>query len=91
MDKITEHKVELIDCLRADLFILQHVHAKSMVTDRQYQNLKHASPPDETVIKLIDQVIRKGEETCVQFLQVLKDPEVLKTYPKLKKILNIES
>uniref|UniRef100_A0A3B5A371 CARD domain-containing protein n=1 Tax=Stegastes partitus TaxID=144197 RepID=A0A3B5A371_9TELE len=91
MKMITEHKVELIDSLRADLFILQHVHAKRIITDRQYQKLKHISQPEETVTNLIDVVIGKDEETCDQFLQVLKDPEVLRTYPGLKEILNIES
>ncbi|XP_037645550.1 uncharacterized protein si:dkey-10c21.1 isoform X1 [Sebastes umbrosus] len=84
---IIEHKVELIACLRADLsFILQHVHARHIVTDRQYQNLKHLSQPEETVINLIDQVIDKGQEYCLRFLDVLKDPDVLRTYPQLKDI-----
>lgn len=89
---IIEHKVELIDTLRADLFILQKVHAKRIVEDREYQHLKNISPPEKTVIELIDKVIRKGQEKCVQFLQVLKDPEVLSTYPQLEEILkNMEA
>ncbi|XP_070771382.1 uncharacterized protein [Enoplosus armatus] len=84
---ITSHKVELIDCLRGDhSFILQHVHAKHIVTDRQYQDIKHSSLPEKTVTNLIDQVIGKGQETCSLFLEVLKQPDVLRTYPQLKQM-----
>lgn len=45
---IMEHKVEVIDCLRADhSFILQHVHARHIVRDRQQQNLMHSSLPEK--------------------------------------------
>ncbi|XP_026152230.1 uncharacterized protein LOC113124004 isoform X2 [Mastacembelus armatus] len=84
---IMKHKVELIDCLRADCnFILQHVHARDIVTDRQYQNLKCVPKPEESIINLIDQVIAKGQESCSSFGKLLKEPEVLKTYPQLKEI-----
>uniref|UniRef100_UPI0037E8FC86 uncharacterized protein n=1 Tax=Semicossyphus pulcher TaxID=241346 RepID=UPI0037E8FC86 len=86
---ITEHKVELIDCLRADhSFILQHVHAKHILTDRQYQNIKHISQPERSVTDLIDQVMGKGQESCCLFLKVLREPDVLGTYPQLKDITN---
>ncbi|XP_041858298.1 uncharacterized protein si:dkey-10c21.1 [Melanotaenia boesemani] len=88
---ITDHKVKLISCLKADLFILQYVHEKEIVTDSQYDNLKHSSPPETTVINLIDQVIIKGQETCEKFLVVLKEPDVLNTYPQLKNILNLDA
>ncbi|XP_033473436.2 uncharacterized protein LOC117251341 isoform X1 [Epinephelus lanceolatus] len=84
---ITEHKLELIDCLRADhSFILQHVHAKQIVTDRQYQNLKHILQPEETVTNLIDKLIVNGQNSCSLFLEVLKEPDILKTYPQLREI-----
>ncbi|XP_070694614.1 uncharacterized protein [Pempheris klunzingeri] len=84
---IIEHKVELIDCLRADhSFILQHVHAKHIVTDREYQSIKHVSQPEKTVSNLIDQVIGKGQQSCSLFLEVLKQPDVVQTYPQLKHI-----
>ncbi|XP_031152379.1 uncharacterized protein si:dkey-10c21.1 isoform X3 [Sander lucioperca] len=82
---IKNHKVELEECLRADhSFILQHVHAKHIVTDRQYQRLKNISQPEECVIELIDQVIARGQESCSLFLEVLKEPDILQTYPQLK-------
>ncbi|KAK9537923.1 hypothetical protein VZT92_005498 [Zoarces viviparus] len=84
---IVEHKVELIDCLKADhAFILQHAHAKHIVTQRQYWNLKDISPPEKNVTNLIDEVIVNGQESCSLFLQVLKEPEFLQTYPQLIEI-----
>ncbi|XP_029314216.1 uncharacterized protein LOC115025939 isoform X2 [Cottoperca gobio] len=84
---IIEHKVELIDCLMADdVFILQHVHAKRIITDRNYQRLKHISQPEKTVINLIDLVIAKGQGPCTLFLEVLKEPDILMTYPQLRKL-----
>ncbi|CAI5656759.1 unnamed protein product [Oreochromis niloticus] len=85
--KIKEHKVELINCLMWDRFILQYVDAKGILSLRQYGNLKHTSNPEQTVTNLIDLLISKGEETCDQFLQILKDPEVEETYPQLKNII----
>ncbi|KAM8747849.1 uncharacterized protein AB9X84_015732 isoform 2-T2 [Acanthopagrus schlegelii] len=88
---ITEHKVELINCLMADhSYILQHSHSKQIITDRQYFNIKEKSPstPQETVIDLIDHVILNGQKSCTLLLKVLKLPEVLSNYPQLKEILN---
>uniref|UniRef100_A0A3B4G6T1 CARD domain-containing protein n=1 Tax=Pundamilia nyererei TaxID=303518 RepID=A0A3B4G6T1_9CICH len=85
--KIKEHKVELINCLMGDVFILQCVHAKGILSPRQYGNLKHSSNPEQTVTNLIDLLMSKGEETCNQFLQILKDPDVDATYPQLKNII----
>lgn len=84
---ITEHKVALIDCLRADLLILQHAQARSIISDVQYQNLMHTSPPARAVTDLLDVVVRKGPETCALFLQVLQEPDILETYPQLRNIL----
>jgi predicted CopG family antitoxin len=86
MKMIIENKVKLIDWLRADSgFILQHVHSKRIVTDREYQELKSISVPEAAVTDLIDKMILKKEETCSQFLDTLKESEVKDTYPELKK------
>lgn len=89
---ITEHKVELINCLKADhSYILQHAHVKQIITDTQYQDIKEKSPstPRETVTDLIDDVIFKnGPESWTAFLEVLKLPDVLSTYPQPKEIMN---
>ncbi|KAM9484941.1 uncharacterized protein ACWYII_005450 isoform 4-T6 [Salvelinus alpinus] len=76
MKMIIENKVNLIDWLRADsVFILQHVHSKRIVTDREYQELKSLSVPEAAVTDLIDKMILKKEETCSQFLDTLKESE----------------
>lgn len=45
------------------------------------------SQSEKTVIDLIDQLIANGQESCSRFLEVLKEPEVLKTYPQLNKLV----
>ncbi|XP_035995533.1 uncharacterized protein si:dkey-10c21.1 [Fundulus heteroclitus] len=86
---ITEHKVRLTECLMADAnYILQHVDQKSIITQREYQNLKAVTEPEKQVIQLIDQVISKGPEKSLQFLQLLKEPKVLETFPQLRNILD---
>lgn len=83
MRRIRQHKVELIDCLMADHFILQHVHACDIVTDREYNKLKDSDTREKAVTKLIDLVIAKGQNSCSRFIHVLKKPEILHTYPQL--------
>ena len=87
MKLIMDNKVKIINSLMTDVFILQHAHEKRIISDRQYQNLKDFPILEKTIISLIDQVIAKGQETSHEFLQVLKEPEVLRTYPQLKDIL----
>ncbi|XP_043988148.1 uncharacterized protein LOC122840076 [Gambusia affinis] len=87
---IIEKKVKLIDCLMADhRYILQFVDQKSIVSHREYQNLMFSSSPQETITGLLDLVLSKGPEKCGDFLQLLKDPEVLDTFPLLSDILDI--
>uniref|UniRef100_A0A3P9Q8X8 CARD domain-containing protein n=1 Tax=Poecilia reticulata TaxID=8081 RepID=A0A3P9Q8X8_POERE len=87
---IKEKKVKLIECLMADAdFVLQHVDQKSIVSRREYQNLKFPSGPQETVTRLLDLVLSKGPGKCGDFLQLLTDPEVLDTFPPLRDILDM--
>ncbi|XP_026231572.1 uncharacterized protein LOC113172764 [Anabas testudineus] len=84
---IRQHKEKLVDCLRSDCsFILQRAQVKELVTDRQYQNLKDISQSEQTVIDLIDRLMSNGQKSCTLFIEVLKEPEVLRTYPQLKDI-----
>ncbi|XP_014900635.1 uncharacterized protein LOC106955145 isoform X1 [Poecilia latipinna] len=87
---IKEKKVKLIECLMADAdFVLQQVDQKSIISHREYQNLRFSSGPQETVIRLLDLVLSKGPGKCDDFLQLLTDPEVLETFPPLRDILDI--
>ncbi|KAK1903496.1 Caspase recruitment domain containing protein 6 [Dissostichus eleginoides] len=86
-EMILSNKLRLIDCLSADpSFILQNVQQCNIISNRQYGNLKDLSQREETVIELIDLVISKGEKFCSLFLEVLKQPDILETYPNLNKI-----
>uniref|UniRef100_A0A3B4YT42 CARD domain-containing protein n=1 Tax=Seriola lalandi dorsalis TaxID=1841481 RepID=A0A3B4YT42_SERLL len=84
---IKKHKVELIDCLSADhSFILQHVQARDIVTDREYNHLRHISQPREVVTKLIDIVMGKDQKSIEDFIDLLKESDILCTYPQLEEI-----
>ncbi|XP_030283082.1 uncharacterized protein LOC115587419 isoform X2 [Sparus aurata] len=86
---ITSHKVELISRLMADpSFILQHVQAKEIITDREYQKVKSVAQPEEKVTELLDCVISKGEDYCSRFLDILKETDVLETYPQLEGMMS---
>lgn len=85
VEMIKKHKVKLTDCLRADAsFIMQHVAARGIITDREYQRLRETSQSEDAVIELLDKLIHKDEASCSRFLEVLKDPEVLSTFPWLR-------
>lgn len=86
---INSNRVELIDCLRGDPHILQHVHGREIITGSQYQTLTKVLSPVKAATVLIDLVLGRGEEICQQFIEVLKIPDVLETYPQLKRILKI--
>lgn len=84
---IREHKVELIDSLRADgLFVLQHVHARNIVELREYQRLMENPKSEDRIVGLLDLVLNKGEESCSDLIRVFEDPEILRTFPNLKNI-----
>ncbi|KAM7380841.1 hypothetical protein PAMP_004113 [Pampus punctatissimus] len=86
MKMITGRKRKIIDCLATDhTHILQTMHERNIVDDRKYNNLKHQKP-EEAIIDLIDYVIANGEEACSEFLQILKEPDCLCTFRKLKEI-----
>ncbi|CAB1329071.1 unnamed protein product [Coregonus sp. 'balchen'] len=85
MRKIMENKVKLIDWLRSDpSFILQHLHCKGIIKDREYQSLMSVQEPEDKVIKLIDKILGKKETTSLQFLDTLKESDVNDTYPQLR-------
>ncbi|XP_054908875.1 uncharacterized protein LOC129374455 isoform X2 [Poeciliopsis prolifica] len=89
---IREKKVKLIECLMGDhSYVLQLVHQKSIVSQREYQNLKFSSSPQETITGLLDLVLNKGPQKCGDFLQLLTDPGVLDTFPPVRDILEIEN
>ncbi|MGH0117650.1 UNVERIFIED_CONTAM: hypothetical protein FKN15_041842 [Acipenser sinensis] len=85
MEIIRAHKVELIGWLRSDpVPILQHCHSK-ILTDREYDSIKCLQNPEQLVIKLLDIILRKSDQACQDFLNILKS--VTDTYPQLEQWL----
>ncbi|XP_041117549.1 uncharacterized protein LOC121322097 [Polyodon spathula] len=82
MEIIRAHKVELIGWLRSDpVPILQHCHSK-ILTDREYDNVKCQQNPEQLVIELLDTILRKSDQACQDFLNILK--LVTDSYPQLE-------
>ncbi|XP_060900085.1 caspase-8-like [Labrus mixtus] len=93
-DTMRRNKTLLQSMLCGDhRLILTKVHEKDLITERDYNNLKDINKEDVEghVIKLVDKIMNKGEETCQTFLHLLQTDEDIKTtYPELKNIqLNV--
>ena len=86
MNILVSNKVKLVEWLSADLRILQHAQSDGVIDTRVYRNLKTTPQltPEAACIQLIDTITGGGEGTSAQFLQLLKQPEILVTYPQLK-------
>ncbi|XP_060900073.1 large ribosomal subunit protein uL22-like isoform X2 [Labrus mixtus] len=94
IDTVRRNKTLLQSMLCGDhRLILTKVHEKDLITERDYNNLKDINKEDVEghVIKLVDKIMNKGEETCQTFLHLLQTDEDIKTaYPELKNIqLNV--
>lgn len=68
---------------------LQGVHAKGILTDREYGALRDIADHDKVNQSIIDNVYDKGDKTCAKFLHMLKDDaEIQETVPQLGKLLS---
>lgn len=76
MDTIIENKVNLIKWLCADMFILQHVHSKKIITTNEYTGLKNIPDPSIQITDLLDLILKKGNHICIKFLALLKEDDV---------------
>ncbi|XP_049335741.1 caspase-7 [Astyanax mexicanus] len=87
METLRGNKVFLIDTLSVDSErLLQFAEQNEIITDRDYRNLNHPNHTDEKKItNLLDMVRGKGEETSDKFVELLKNKDVQKTFPNLKK------
>ncbi|XP_030260072.1 caspase-8-like isoform X1 [Sparus aurata] len=87
---IRRNKTAIQATLCADYsLILNKVDEKQLITPREYRNLRSINREDVEghVVKLVDKIMDKGEDTCKKFLELLQtDEEVKSTYPDLKKI-----
>ncbi|KAG5267697.1 hypothetical protein AALO_G00224640 [Alosa alosa] len=90
MDSIRSKKTTLIDILSTDAsFILQHVQRENLITGREYKNLYSMSQNGEkTTIELLDKMMNKGDDHCKRFISMLRESEIVGTFPALKELLN---
>lgn len=85
LNRIRQNKVFLLDTLSEDPnIILQHVQEAKLITKRDYNNLSDITKREEKVINLLDKLMGKGEETCCQFIDLLRKESILEGFPKLK-------
>ncbi|XP_070830542.1 caspase-8-like [Chaetodon trifascialis] len=89
-DTMRRNKTAIHTSLCADYrLILNKVHENSLITGREYSNLKSINKEDVEghVVELVDRIMNKGEDTCQAFLNLLHtDEDVKSTYPELKSI-----
>ncbi|XP_030641395.1 NACHT, LRR and PYD domains-containing protein 12-like [Chanos chanos] len=90
---LREKKTRLTQILSADIsFVLQHVQEKQLITDREYINLNVPSHSSEQIsINLLDKLMNKGEGTCQKFINLMKESDIMITFPKLKDLFPTQS
>ncbi|XP_073347568.1 caspase-3-like [Pagrus major] len=89
-DTMRRNKTAIQATLCADYsLILNKVDEKKLITRREYNNLRSINREDVEghVVRLVDKIMDKGDDTCQKFLDLLQtDEEINGTYPKLKEI-----
>lgn len=87
---VRSHKTDIHMILSADYsLILNKVHEKKLITQREYNNLKNINNANvEThVVELVDKIMNKGEEQCREFLHLLQtDDEIKQTFVQLERL-----
>lgn len=77
-------KAQLMDILGADAdFVLQHADSRSLLSIHGYQQVKACRTPTEKVTDLLDHIIQRGPEAAQSFLELLRDEDLQKTFPRL--------
>ncbi|XP_035025161.1 caspase-8 [Hippoglossus stenolepis] len=87
-DTLRCNKTDILTALCADYrLILNKVHEKNLITQREYNNLKSINKEDVEghAVELMDKIMNKGEDSCQYFMDLLQtDKDIINTYPKLK-------
>lgn len=85
LNRILQNKIFLLETLSEDPdIILQHVQQANIIIQREYRNLSDSNKREEKVIALLDKLMGKGEKTCRQFIDLLRQECILANFPKLK-------
>nr|XP_023654737.1 uncharacterized protein LOC111837129 isoform X1 [Paramormyrops kingsleyae] len=83
-------KTKLIDILSADSdYLLQHAHSCGLLNMRKYNSIKAMNDPSEKVCEVLDCVIQKGEASSRKMLKILREADMLETFPKLRILRNL--
>lgn len=83
-------KTKLIDILSADPdYLLQHAHSRGLLNMRKYNCVKALNDPSEKVREVLDCVIQKGEASSRKMLNILREADMLETFPQLKMLKNL--
>lgn len=83
--RIQQNKVFLIDTLTVEAdIVLQYVQQNKLITLRDYRNLSDIPERERRVINLLDKLMGKGEETCRQFIDLLRQDCIMENFPTLK-------
>ncbi|XP_068427375.1 caspase 20, apoptosis-related cysteine peptidase [Clinocottus analis] len=88
-DTLRRNKTAIHGILCGDYtFILNKVHERNLITQRDYNNLKSINKEDVEghVVRLVDKLMDKGEDHCKDFVDLLQSDDVQQTYPALKRI-----
>uniref|UniRef100_A0A8C6P1J1 Zgc:174906 n=1 Tax=Nothobranchius furzeri TaxID=105023 RepID=A0A8C6P1J1_NOTFU len=81
---LRSQKPKLIEILSADAdFVLQHADARALLSPHSYQQVKHCRTPGEKVTDLLDHIIQRSPESAQGLLDLLKEPDLQKTFPML--------
>lgn len=76
--------MKLIEWLSGEELIIQHVHSRKLITMSEYMTLKSIKDPIAKVTELLDNILKKGDPCCVEFLELLKKDDVNESRPALK-------
>uniref|UniRef100_A0A8D0DCS6 Zgc:174906 n=1 Tax=Sander lucioperca TaxID=283035 RepID=A0A8D0DCS6_SANLU len=88
---LRSQKVKLIDILSADAdFVLQHADSRCLLSAHGYQQVKTCRVPSEKVTDLLDHIIQRGPEAARGLLELLNDPALQETFPRLRFIKDLQ-
>ncbi|XP_068593898.1 caspase-8-like isoform X2 [Cebidichthys violaceus] len=87
-ETVRRNKTVILATLSGDrMLILNKVYENNLITQREYNNLNSINKEDVEghVVRLVDKLMNKGEDSCKAFLNLLQtDAEIIETYPELK-------
>ncbi|KAK1803437.1 hypothetical protein P4O66_020866, partial [Electrophorus voltai] len=82
---LKKFKIQLIDVLCGDVdYVLQHCHSLSLLSQREYEQIKATVIPSKQVRDMLDYMMTKDRKSVQSFLNLLKKDDMQKTFPRLE-------